>query len=203
MVRVPEGKTAFLAIESLEVEIHTLAGRSYILKAPPSDRVRPPRVQITYDVETGGAIETKELPFVVGVMADLAGKPEQPLPNLKDPKRKFVETDRDNFNAVMQGIGPRLTYKVDNKLTNDDSKIGVEIRFNNIDDFSPEHVAEQVEPLRKLVEMRKQLCALLAKTDGNNKLTEKLQEIIGNTELQQKIRQEARLGTDAGSKKEG
>ena len=157
------------------------------------DRVRPPRVQITYDVETGGAIEMKELPFVVGVMADLAG----------NPKRKFVETDRDNFNDVMKGIGPRLAYKVDNKLTNDDTKIGVEIRFNNIDDFSPEQVAEQVEPLKKLVEVRKQLSALLAKTDGNDKLAEKLQEIIGNTELQQKIGKEAGLGTEGGSQKEG
>ena len=167
------------------------------------DRVRPPRVQITYDVETGGAIEMKELPFVVGVMADLAGKPDQPPPTLKDPKRKFVETDRDNFNDVMKGIGPRLAYKVDNKLTNDDTKIGVEIRFSNIDDFSPEQVAEQVEPLKKLVEVRKQLSALLAKTDGNDKLAEKLQEIIGNTELQQKIGKEAGLGPDGGSQKEG
>jgi type VI secretion system protein ImpB len=167
------------------------------------DRVRPPRVQITYDVETGGAIEMKELPFVLGVMADLAGKPDQPPAPLKDPKRKFVETDRDNFNDVMKGIGPRLAYKVDNKLTNDDTKIGVEIRFNNIDDFSPEQVAEQVEPLKKLVEVRKQLSALLAKTDGNDKLAEKLQEIIGNTELQQKIGKEAGLGTEGGSQKEG
>ena len=167
------------------------------------DRVRSPRVQITYDVETGGAIEMKELPFVLGIMADLAGKPDQASAPLKDPKRKFVETDRDNFNDVMKGIGPRLAYKVDNKLTNDDTKIGVEIRFNNIDDFSPEQVAEQVEPLKKLVEVRKQLSALLAKTDGNDKLAEKLQEIIGNTELQQKIGKEAGLGTEGGTRKEG
>jgi type VI secretion system protein ImpB len=167
------------------------------------DRVRPPRVQITYDVETGGAIEMKELPFVMGVMSDLSGKPDQPLPGLKDPKRKFVEIDRDNFNDVMKGMAPRLAYKVDNKMTNDDSKIGVELRFSNIDDFSPEQVAEQVEPLKKLVEVRKQLSALLAKTDGNDKLAEKLQEIIGNTELQQKIGKESGLGPEGGSQKEG
>ncbi len=154
------------------------------------DRVRPPRVQITYDVETGGAIEMKELPFVVGVMADLGGKPEESLPNLKDPKRKFVEIDRDNFNEVMKGIKPRLAFKVDSKLTNDDSKIGVELRFKDIDDFGPEAVADQIEPLRKLVEVRKELCALLAKTDGNDKLAEKLQEIISSTELQKQIDQE-------------
>jgi type VI secretion system protein ImpB len=136
----------------------------------------------------------KEIPFVVGVMADLSGKPEEPLANLKDPKRKFVEIDRDNFNDVMKGMAPRLAYKVDSKLTNDDSKIGVEMKFSNIDDFSPEAVAGQVEPLRKLVEVRKQLCALLAKTDGNDKFAEKLQEILKNTELQQKIGKEAGVG---------
>lgn len=158
------------------------------------DRVRPPRVQITYDVETGGAIEMKELPFVMGVMADLSGNPEQPLPSLKDPKRKFVDIDRDNFDEVMKGMTPRLAYKVDSKLTDDDSKIGVELKFNGIDDFAPEQVANQVEPLRKLAEVRKQLSALLAKADGNDKLAEKLEEIIKNTELQQKIGKEAGLG---------
>lgn len=158
------------------------------------DRIRPPRVQITYDVETGGAIEMKELPFVMGIMADLSGNPEQPLPNLKDPKRKFVDIDRDNFDDVMKGMAPRLAYKVDNKLTNDDSKMGVELKFNSIDDFGPEQVANQVEPLRKLVEIRKQLSALLAKADGNDKLAEKLQDIIKDTELQQKIGKEAGLG---------
>jgi type VI secretion system protein ImpB len=163
------------------------------------DRVRPPRVQITYDVETGGAIEMKELPFVVGVMADLGGKQEEALPNLKDPKRKFVEIDRDNFNEVMKGIKPRLAFKVDSKLTNDDSKMSVELRFKDIDDFGPESVANQVEPLRKLVEVRKELCALLAKTDGNDKLAEKLQEIISNTELQKKIEQEKGKGGEEGA----
>jgi type VI secretion system protein ImpB len=160
-------------------------------------------VQITYDVETGGAIEMKELPFVLGVMADLSGKPEQPLPQLKDPKRKFVEIDRDNFNDVMKGINPRLAYKADNKMENDDSSINVQLHFNHIDDFSPERVAEQVEPLKKLVEVRRQLSALLAKTDGNDKLAEKLQEIIGNTELQQKIGKETAAGGGGTSQKEG
>ena len=200
-VRIPEGKTALLAIESLQAEIHTLAGRSYILKGPP--QVRPPRVQITYEADVGGAIQMKELPFVVGVMADLAGKPAQSLYTLEDPKRKFVEIDRDNFNDVMRGIGPRLAYTVDNKLTNDNSKIDVEIRFNSIDDFRPEQVIKQIEPLRKLIEVRKHLTALLAKTDGNDKLAEKLQEIIENTELQQKIGKEAELRTEGGSHKGG
>src|SRR5262245_8291949 len=163
------------------------------------DRVRPPRVHITYDVEIGDAIEMKELPFVVGVLADLSGKPDEPLPRLRD--RKFVDIDRDTFNDVMKGSKPRVAFKVDNKLTNDDSKMGVELRFNNMDDFEPEQVVNQVEPLRKLLEVRRQLSDLLAKTDGNDKLNERLQEIISNTELLQKVGQEA--GVDASGKKEG
>ena len=162
------------------------------------DRVRPPRVHITYDVEIGDAIELKELPFVVGVLADLSGKPDEALPRLRD--RKFVDIDRDNFNDVLKGMKPRLAYKVDSKLTNDESKIGVELRFNNLDDFEPEQVVNQVEPLRKLLEVRKQLSDLLAKTDGNDKLNERLQEIISNTELLQKIGQGA--GAEAADSKE-
>jgi type VI secretion system protein ImpB len=162
------------------------------------DRVRPPRVHITYDVEIGDAIELKELPFVVGILADLSGKPDEALPRLRD--RKFVDIDRDNFNDVLKGMKPRLAYKVDNKLTNDDSKMGVELRFNNLDDFEPEQVVNQVEPLRKLLEVRKQLSDLLAKTDGNDKLNERLQEIISNTELLQKIGEET--GAEAAGSKE-
>ena len=113
------------------------------------DRVRPPRVHITYDVEIGDAIEMKELPFVVGVLADLSGKPDAPLPRVKD--RKFVEIDRDNFNAVLKGMQPRLAFRVDNKLTDDDTKLAVELRFNSMDDFDPEALVNQVEPLRKLI----------------------------------------------------
>ena len=116
------------------------------------DRVRPPRVHITYDVEVGGAIEMKELPFVVGVLGDFVGKPEEPLPALK--QRKFVEIDVDNFNQVMAGMKPRLSYSVENKLQNDGSKLGVELKFNNIEDFEPDNVVQQVEPLRKFVEAR-------------------------------------------------
>jgi len=153
------------------------------------DRVRPPRAHITYDVEIGDAIEMKELPFVMGVLADLSGKPDEPLPRLRD--RKFVEIDRDNFDDVMKGMKPRLAFQVDNKLTNDDTKMGVELRFNSIDDFEPEQVARQVEPLAKLMEVRRQLTGLLAKADGNDRLSEKLREIIGNTELAEKLAQKA------------
>jgi type VI secretion system protein ImpB len=144
------------------------------------DRVRSPRVHITYDVEVGDAIEMKEIPFVVGVLADLSGKPDEPLPKVKD--RKFVEIDRDNFNQVLAGMKPRLAYRVDNKLTDDDSQMAVELRFSSLDDFHPEQVAQQVPPLRKLVEARQRLSDLLAKLDGNDKLDELLQEVLANTD---------------------
>jgi type VI secretion system protein ImpB len=153
------------------------------------DRVRSPRVQITYDVEIGDAIQMKEIPFVVGVLADLSGKPDQPLAKLKD--RKFIEIDRDNFNNVLEATKPRLAFKVDNKLTKEDSKLGVELRFKSLDDFHPERVVQQVEPLRKLVEARKRLSDLLSKLDGNDKLDELLQEIISSTDLIQKAGEEA------------
>ena len=152
------------------------------------DRVRSPRVQITYDVEKGDAIEMKEIPFVMGVLADLSGKPEQPLPKLKE--RKFVEIDRDNFNNVLKGMAPRLAYRVDNKLTDDDSAIAVELKFESMEDFHPEKVARQVEPIRKLVEAREKLTGLLNKLDGNDKLDELLQEVISNTDALTKLSQE-------------
>src|SRR6059058_3985234 len=107
------------------------------------DRVRSPRVHITYDVETGGAIELKELPFVVGVLGDFSGKPEEALPPMKN--RKFVEIDRDNFDQVLAGMKPRLAYTTENKLQDDGSKIGVELKFNKMEDFEPDNVVQQVE----------------------------------------------------------
>jgi type VI secretion system protein ImpB len=143
-------------------------------------RVRPPRVQITYDVETGGAIQMKELPFVAGILADLSGKPAEALPKVKD--RKFVEIDRDNFNDVLRSSAPRLTLRVDNKLQNDGSKVNVQLDFNSMDDFEPASIVKQVEPLRKLMEARQRLTDLLQKLDGNDKLDSLLQDVIANTE---------------------
>jgi len=152
------------------------------------DRVRAPRVQITYDVEIGDAIEMKEIPFVMAVLADLSGKPEEPLPKLKD--RKFIEIDRDNFNNVLEGMKPRVAFKVENKLSGDDTKLAVELRFKSMDDFHPENVANQVAPLRKLVEARQKLSGLLGKLDGNDKLDELLQEVIANTDSLQTLSKE-------------
>lgn len=149
------------------------------------DRVRPPRVQITYDVEVGGAIELKELPFVVGVMGDFVGKPEEPLPAIKN--RKFVEIDPDNFNQVMAGMKPRVAFSVENKMQNDGSKVGVDLKFNNIEDFEPDNIVQQVEPLRKLVEARQKLSDLRSKMDGNDKLETILNDLISDTDKQKQI----------------
>ncbi|HEX8407972.1 MAG TPA: type VI secretion system contractile sheath small subunit, partial [Thermoanaerobaculia bacterium] len=143
-------------------------------------RIRPPRVQISYDVETGGAIEKKELPLVVGILADLAGKPEGPVTPIKH--RKFVEIDRDNFNDVMASIAPRLAFQVDNKLQNDDTKMNVELKFRKLDDLRPEQVVQQVDTLRKLFEARQRLNDLLAKLDGNDDLDALLQDVAANTD---------------------
>lgn len=153
-------------------------------------RVRPPRVQITYDVQVGDAIEKRELPFVVGVLADLSGMPEKPLPAIS--KRKFVAIDRDNVNDVMKKIGPRLAFKVPNRLSEDDTKINVELRFESMDDFQPAKIAEQITPLRKLLDLRKSLANLRSSLIGNEKLDSLLQEVIHNQELL------LRAGSEAG-----
>lgn len=139
------------------------------------DRIRPPRVQITYDVETGGAIQKKELPLVMGILADLSGKPENPLPKLKD--RKFVEIDRDNFNAILKSIAPRATMQVDNKLSKEGGKTNIELKFQSIDDFSPLNIVLQVPALNDLFKARQRLNDLLAKLDGNDKLDNMLREL--------------------------
>ena len=162
------------------------------------DRVRPPRVQITYDVEIGDAIELKELPFVIGVMGDFVGKPEDPLPALKE--RKFVEIDPDNFNQVLAGMKPRLAYSVDTKLQDDGSKLGVELKFTNIEDFEPDNLVQQIEPLRKLVEARQKLSDLRSKMDGNEKLENILEDIMSNTDKQKEL--SSALGIESSGKEE-
>jgi type VI secretion system protein ImpB len=144
------------------------------------DRVRPPRVQITYDVEIGGAIEKRELPLVVGILADLSGKPAEAPALLKT--RGFVDIDRDNLNDVMTSIGPRLAFQVNNTIAGDDSKLNVELHFKTMDDFEPVAVIQQVSPLRKLFEARQRLSDLLTKLDGNDELDRLLQEIVQNTD---------------------
>jgi type VI secretion system protein ImpB len=144
------------------------------------DRIRRPRVQITYDVETNGAMQRVELPFVVGVMADLSGQPKEPLKPLKD--RKVVSIDRDNFNDVLAKTAPRLAMRVQNRLGDPNTKMAVELNFKNIDDFEPAQVASQVPALRELLEMRQKLTQLLTKMEGNDRLEQLLADVLNNTE---------------------
>jgi len=142
-------------------------------------RNRPPRVQITYDVETGGAVEKKELPLVVGLLADLSGQPLNPLPKLKD--RRFIEVDRDNFTGVMTKIAPRLDLSVPDTYKGE-GNIKVELNFTEFAHFHPESIVAQVPRLTKLLEARQQLRDLLGKLDGNDELDALLENIVQNTE---------------------
>jgi type VI secretion system protein ImpB len=154
------------------------------------ERVRPPRVQLSYDVEIGDAIENKELPFVMGVMGDFTGQqdPNNPLPKLKD--RKFVSVDLDNFDEVIDGMAPKASYRVKNKLSSAGGEFAVNLAFKSLDDFSPEAVVQQVEPLRKLLEARTKLSDLRNKLAGNDKLEDVLSDVLNNTEKLKQLGQE-------------
>jgi len=140
------------------------------------DRNRPPRVQITYDVETGGASEKKEIPMVVGIMSDLSGTSQTPLPKLKD--RKFVEIDRDNFNMVMAAIKPEVSTTVADKIKGGNSVRKVDLSFSHINDFTPERVVETYQPLKDLLDARTRLNDLLGKLEGNDELSLVLKQIL-------------------------
>ena len=154
------------------------------------DRVRSPRVHITYDVEVGGATELKELPFVVGVLGDYTGQPEEPLPKLKE--RKFVEIDRDNFDAVLEGMKPHLSFAVENKLSEetDAPNLKADLRFKSMEDFEPQNIARQLKPLRELLELRTRLADLRGRMQGNDKLEELLLDAVANTEKLQQLKSE-------------
>jgi type VI secretion system protein ImpB len=161
------------------------------------DRVRPPRVHITYDVEVGNAIEMKELPFVMGVLGDFSGQPSQPLPRLRD--RKFVEVNPDNFDQVLEGMKPHLAFSVENKLSEepDAPQLKVDLNFKSLDDFSPENVVMQVKPLRELMELRTKLSDLRGTLQGNEKLEEILMDAVSDQTKLDRLRTE--LAKEAGS----
>ena len=161
------------------------------------DRVRSPRVQITYDVEVGGAIELKELPFVVGVLGDLTGQPEEPLSKLKD--RKFVEVNPDNFDAVLEGMKPHLNLSVKNVLSAeaDAPNLKVDLKFKSMEDFEPENVARQVQPLKELLDLRTRLSDLRGSLQGNDKLEELLLDAVSNTEKLDKLKKEMGKGGES------
>jgi type VI secretion system protein ImpB len=164
-------------------------------------RVRKPRVHITYEVETGGAVVQKELPFVVGVMGDFSGNPTQPLKPMKD--RKFISIDRDNFNEVMSRMTPGLTFRVANTLKGDGSEMAVDLKFNAIEDFEPAKIVDQVEPLRKLLETRNKLRDLLTNVDKSDKLEPEIEEILRNTEKIQALAGELGSAAPASKDEEG
>jgi len=152
------------------------------------DRNRPPRVQITYDVETGGAIQKKEIPFVVGVLSDLSG---DNAPQTKLKERKFVQIDRDNFNDVLGSIAPKVGFEVPNKLGGDKANLKVDLAFQNIGDFRPEQVVQHVDELRHLFEARQRLNDLLAKLEGNDELNKALRDLIGDDKTLGAVKDEA------------
>ncbi|XOZ32444.1 type VI secretion system contractile sheath small subunit [Halomonadaceae bacterium KBTZ08] len=157
-------------------------------------RVRKPRVHITYDVETEGALVKKELPFVVGVMGDFSGNNNTELKPLKD--RRFIQIDRDNFDDVMRRMSPKLSMKVDNKLSDDDSQMTVELEFNRMEDFEPSSVVNQVEPLRELMETRNKLRDLMTKVDRSEELEGLLERVLSNSDDLNSLNDE--LGTREG-----
>ena len=159
-------------------------------------RVRKPRVHITYDVETEGAVVEKELPFVVGVVGDFSGHPVEKLKPLKD--RKFIQIDRDNFDDVMKRMTPGLNIRVENTLSDDGTEMPVQLKFESLSDFEPTQVAKQVEPLRKLLETRDKLRDLLTKIDRSEDLENVLEQVLQNTENLKKFSSE--LGVEVPEK---
>ena len=151
-------------------------------------KVRPPRVQMTYDVEIGDAIENKELPLVVGVVGDFGTNADAPQKRLKE--RSFVGIDRDNFDEVMNGVAPRATYRVQNELTDEGGEFAVDLTFRSMDDFRPEAVVNQVEPLRRLLEARTKLADLRNKLAGNDRLEDLLNDVLNSTETMARLGQQ-------------
>ena len=162
-------------------------------------RVRKPRVHITYDVETGGAIEMKELPFIVGIMANLSGQPEDPdsVPPLKE--RKFTEIDRDNFGDIMKKAQPRCVVNVPNRLAGDGETTSVELNFQSIDDFLPNRLVEQVPALKELLESRQRLSDLKSKLDGNDPLAKLLNSAVEQTENRKSLKSDVEKQITAAS----
>ena len=152
-------------------------------------RIRPPRVQLTYDVEVGDGREIKELPFVVGVLGDFSAASELEKIKLKD--KKFINVDLDNIDEVIESLAPRANFQVDNTLTEEGGKISVDLTFKSMDDFRPENVVQQVDPLKKLVAARERLTDLRNKISNNERLEDLLDDVLQNTDLVRKLSLEA------------
>lgn len=156
-------------------------------------RVRKPRVHITYDLETNGTREEKEIPFVMGVMGDYSGDNTEGKKALKD--RKFASIDSENFNDLMSKVSPELRLKVENTLENDGSEMALNLAFNSMEDFEPQRLVEQVEPLKHLLDTRNKLRDLLTKADRSEDLEKVLEDVLSNTAALNSLSGE--LGVDA------
>ncbi|WP_425919134.1 type VI secretion system contractile sheath small subunit [Acinetobacter sp. TSRC1-2] len=152
-------------------------------------RIRPPRVQLTYDVEVGDSKEIKELPFVIGVLGDFSAASELEKTKLKD--KKFINVDLDNIDEVMESLAPRANFQVENTLTEDGGRMSVDLTFNSMQDFRPENVVQQVDPLLKLVEARERLTDLRNKISNNERLEDLLDEVLQNTDQVRRLSAEA------------
>jgi type VI secretion system protein ImpB len=164
-------------------------------------RVRKPHVHISYKVEDGGLDVLKELPFVMGVVGDFSGNPTEPKDRLAD--RKFIEIDRDNFDQVMDRLKPELNFRVDNLMQDDDSEIPVHLEFKGMEDFEPARVAQQVPPLRELLEIRDKLRRLQTKVEMDPNLEGQIEDLISNTEMRDKLNSERPQGKSDGGKSDG
>lgn len=162
------------------------------------DKVRKPRIHISYDVETEGGTEKKELPFIVGTMGDYSGNaPTKEKKSLKE--RNFIEIDADNFDDVVERIGPGVRFKVDNVLSEEEGReMQVELAFNKMEDFEPMNIAKQVPALKSLLEARQQLEEILSKADLSQNLEDILEDVLKNNEKLQALMSE--LGTEEATK---
>lgn len=164
-------------------------------------RNRAPRVQIEYDVELYGAEKKVQLPFVMGVMSDLSGKPEEPLEAVAD--RKFLEIDVDNFDDRLKAMKPRVAFQVPNTLTGE-GNISVDLSFESMDDFSPAAIAQKVDSLNKLLQARTQLANLMTYMDGKSGAEELITKALNDPALLQALSAEAKpADSDDAEKTEG
>lgn len=152
-------------------------------------RIRPPRVQLTYDVEVGDGKEVKELPFVVGVLGDFSAASEVEKTKLKD--KKFVNVDLENIDEVMESLSPRASFQVENTISDEGGRMGVDLTFKSMEDFRPENIVQQVDPLRKLVEAREKLTDLRNKISNSEKLEDLLDDVLKSTEQVRQLSKEA------------
>lgn len=148
-------------------------------------RIRPPRVQLTYDVEVGDGKEIKELPFVVGILGDFSAASKLEKAKLKD--KKFINVDLENIDEVIESLAPRANFQVKNTLTEESGNMSIDLTFKSMDDFRPENVAQQVEPLKKMVIARERLTDLRNKISNNEHLEDLLDEVLQNTDQVRKL----------------